>query len=166
MGLQTTRVFEFGSFRLDERERQLLCNGKPVPLTPKAFETLLLLVENSGHAVDKDSLMQRVWPDSFVEEATLAQNIRTLRKALGQSPSGSQYIETVPKYGYRFVAAVRQSLPDEPALIVERQSRPQVAVHGENAGAAGNQATRDLVTGPVAPRLKMDSRKRITWLFA
>src|SRR6516162_9028872 len=114
MGLQTARLFEFENFLLDERERQLLRNGEPVPLTPKAFDTLVLLLENGGHAVEKDALMQRVWPDAFVEEATLAQNIRTLRKALGQPASGGQYIETIPKHGYRFVATVRQSLPDEP----------------------------------------------------
>src|SRR5215831_13325089 len=127
MGLQTTRLFEFGSFRLDERERQLLHNGEPVPLTPKAFDTLVLLLENGGHAVEKDALMQRVWPDAFVEEATLAQNIRTLRKALGQCPSGNQYIETVPKHGYRFVGAVRQSLHNGPDPTKERQSRSPVA---------------------------------------
>ena len=171
MDLQTTRLFEFGSFRLDERERQLLCNGKPVPLTPKAFETLLLLVENSGHAVDKDALMQRVWPDSFVEEATLAQNIRTLRKALGQSPSGSQYIETVPKYGYRFVAAVRQSLPGEPDVIIERQSQAPVTVHeGAISGDNGGEGVGTASPQPAAPRggdsVKIDSRKRIIPLLA
>src|SRR5215471_15506937 len=127
MGLQTPRLFEFGSFRLDERERRLLRNGEPIPLTPKAFDTLVLLLENGGHAVKKDALMQRVWPDAFVEEATLAQNIRTLRKALGQSPSGNQYIETVPKHGYRFVGPVTQSLADEPDSIIERRSLSQVA---------------------------------------
>jgi DNA-binding winged helix-turn-helix (wHTH) protein/TolB-like protein/Tfp pilus assembly protein PilF len=170
MGLQTTRLFEFGSFRLDERERQLLRNGEPIRLPPKAFDTLVLLVENSGHAVEKDALMRRVWPDVFVEEATLAQNIRTLRKALGQSPSGGQYIETVPKHGYRFVAAVRQSLPDEPELIKERQSRSPVAIHEEEAsGDLGPEAGRGaphLGTPAAAAWRKVDSRRRITWLLA
>jgi DNA-binding winged helix-turn-helix (wHTH) protein/TolB-like protein/Tfp pilus assembly protein PilF len=171
MGLQTTRLFEFGSFRLDERERRLLRNGEPIRLPPKAFDTLVLLVENGGHAVEKDALMQRVWPDSFVEEATLAQNIRTLRKALGQSPSGSQYIETVPKHGYRFVVAVKQSLPDESDLIIKRQSRSPVATQEEEASgdlsrAAADRPAAHRAAPPGAARIKMESRKRITWLFA
>jgi DNA-binding winged helix-turn-helix (wHTH) protein/TolB-like protein/Flp pilus assembly protein TadD len=170
MGLQTTRLFEFGSFRLDERERQLLHNGEPVPLTPKAFDTLVLLLENGGHAVEKDALMQRVWPDAFVEEATLAQNIRTLRKALGQTPSGSQYIETVPKHGYRFVATVRQAFPGEPDLITGRPSRSTVPALEEGANsdpghAAGDRAAPHIVTPPATARTKMDFRKRMTWLF-
>ena len=76
-------VFEFESFHLDLRERVLLRDGNAIPLTPKVFDTLLLLVQNSGHLVLKDDLMTTVWPDSFVEEASLSQNISVLRKALG-----------------------------------------------------------------------------------
>src|SRR5215471_2313833 len=153
MGLQTPRLFEFGSFRLDERERRLLRNGEPIPLTPKAFDTLVVLVENGGHAVEKDALMQRVWPDAFVEEATIAQNIRTLRKALGPSPSGSQYIETIPKHGYRFVAAVRQLVPGEPDLIIERQPRSPAVPDDEDKisnldGEANTQATPHVTGAP------------------
>src|SRR5215472_13807281 len=160
MGSQTPRVFEFESFQLDERDRRLLRNGVPVPLTPKAFDTLILLVENSGHAVEKDALMQRVWPDAFVEEATLAQNIRTLRKALGQCPSGNQYIETVPKHGYRFVATVRRAFPGEPDLVTERPSRPTVPALEERANsdpghAAGDRAAPHTVTPPATARTKM-----------
>src|SRR5581483_3869163 len=99
---------EFGAFRLSPEERQLFKDGKPVPLTPKAIEVLVLLVENSGSIVSKDELMQKVWPDSFVEEGNLAVNISTLRKALGDGSSDQQYIETVPKRGYRFVKEVTQ----------------------------------------------------------
>jgi DNA-binding winged helix-turn-helix (wHTH) protein/TolB-like protein/Flp pilus assembly protein TadD len=171
MGLQTTRLFEFENFRLDERERQLLRNGEPIPLTPKAFDTLVLLLENGGHAVAKDALMQRVWPDAFVEEATLAQNIRTLRKALGQTASGGQYIETIPKHGYRFATTVRQSLPDEPDLIIERSSRSSGVIDGDETSgdlgpAAGNRASTHLGMPAAAAWMKMDSRKRITWLLA
>lgn len=105
-GLPTERIYSFGLFRLNPIERTLLRAGHHVSLTPKAFDTLVALVERSGHVVEKDELMKRVWPDTFVEEATLAQNIFTLRKALGDSPRGLPYIETVPKVGYRFTATV------------------------------------------------------------
>jgi TolB-like protein/DNA-binding winged helix-turn-helix (wHTH) protein/Flp pilus assembly protein TadD len=108
MARQLKQLYEFGAFRLDSAERLLLRNGQPLPLTPKAYETLLALVEGSGHVLEKDDLLKRVWPDTFVEEATLAQNVFTLRKVLGDTAEGHQYIETVPKRGYRFVAAVKE----------------------------------------------------------
>jgi DNA-binding winged helix-turn-helix (wHTH) protein len=107
---QTRRYFVFGTFRVDVTERTLFGEKGAVPLTPKAFDTLLVLVENSGHVLSKDELMKQVWPDSFVEENNLAQNISMLRKALGEESSGQKYIETVPRRGYRFVAEVRESL--------------------------------------------------------
>jgi len=76
-------LYEFGPFRLDPAKRVLLRDGEPVPLTPKAFETLLVLVQNNGQPISRDDLMQAVWPDSFVEEGNLTQNIFVLRKALG-----------------------------------------------------------------------------------
>ena len=101
-------VFEFESFHLDLRERVLLRDGNAIPLTPKVFDTLLLLVQNSGHLVLKDDLMTAVWPDSFVEEANLSQNISVLRKALGDTTQNPRYIVTVPGQGYRFAAEVRR----------------------------------------------------------
>ena len=86
----------------------LLRNGEPVPLPPKAFDTLLLLVRERGNLVAKDRLLRELWPDSYVEENNLNQYISTLRKALGENGSGSRYIETVPRRGYRFVAEVRE----------------------------------------------------------
>jgi TolB-like protein/DNA-binding winged helix-turn-helix (wHTH) protein/Tfp pilus assembly protein PilF len=103
--------YEFGPFRLDPAERSLLRDGKAVPLTPKAFELLVLLVENRGHLLKKDELIERVWPNTFVEEANLAQNVSALRKALDDKNGGAQYIETVPKGGYRFTAAVGDHNP-------------------------------------------------------
>ncbi len=105
MSRLTKHFYEFGPFRLDVKERLVLHEGETVPLTPKAFDMLLALVENSGHLVEKNELMQRLWPDSFVEEGSLAQNISLLRKALGESES-QKFIETVPRRGYRFVARV------------------------------------------------------------
>src|SRR5438552_3186981 len=128
MSQQPNQIYEFGPFRLEPAERRLQRNGQPVPLTHKAFDTLLVLVLNHGHAVGKEELMQEVWPDAIVEEATLAQNISTVRKALGEDASGQQYIETVPKHGYRFVAAVRvrrSSVADSEALAPEKIAEEQ-----------------------------------------
>ena len=80
---QAKHLFEFGPFQLDATERQLLCEGEIVALTPKVFDLLLVLVENSGHTVEKDELLKRIWPDSFVEEANLSVNMTMLRRALG-----------------------------------------------------------------------------------
>lgn len=111
MSSRVREAYEFGPFRLDATERVLARDGENVRLTPKEFETLLALVRNSGHLMTKGELLKEVWPDTFVEEATLAQNIFTLRKALGRGAQGDdapQYIETVPRRGYRFVAGVRE----------------------------------------------------------
>ena len=105
---QPTIDFEFGPFRIDASERQLLRDGEVVPLTPKVFDVLLALVQNSGHILSKDEVMKLVWPDTSVEEGNLARNISTLRSALGERPRESQFIETIPWRGYRFMAAVRK----------------------------------------------------------
>ncbi len=101
------RTYTFGPFVLDTREGTLLREGRPVQLTPKAFETLVALVERSGHCLGKEELMRRVWPDSFVEENNLSQNISQLRRALqADGADDARYIETVPRRGYRFNATV------------------------------------------------------------
>src|SRR2546425_5720637 len=111
---QTKTSYEFGPFRVDERERRLLRNGEVVPLTPKVFDILLVLIQNSGHILTKDEVMKLVWPDTAVEEGNIARNISTLRNALGERPRESKYIETVPWRGYRFVAGVKE-VPAESA---------------------------------------------------
>lgn len=100
-------IYTFGPFHLDENERILLRDGKPVPLTPKVFDTLLMLVKGAHHLVTKESLIAALWADTFVDEANLTVNIANVRKALGEKASGQRYVETVPKRGYRFVANVR-----------------------------------------------------------
>jgi DNA-binding winged helix-turn-helix (wHTH) protein len=99
-------AYEFGAFCLDVAEQRLLCAGRPLPLTPKVFDVLRVLVQNHGHLVEKERLLAEVWPDSFVEEGALSRSISILRKTLGESDSGQKFIETVPKRGYRFVAVV------------------------------------------------------------
>jgi TolB-like protein/DNA-binding winged helix-turn-helix (wHTH) protein/Flp pilus assembly protein TadD len=116
------QIYEFGEFRIDPDERLLLRDGKAVPVTPKAFETLLALVENSGHVVKKDDLMKRVWPDSFVEEVNLAQNVSAIRRLL--NANGHQYIETVPKLGYRLIVKARVvSEPEEEPALPEHERK-------------------------------------------
>ena len=109
MSASDKRSYEFGSFRLDAAEYVLLRDGQVVPLTPKVFEILLLLVQNSGHVVDKTELHKQVWQDAFVEETNLTKNISILRKTLSEGDGDTTYIETVPKRGYRFVVPVREA---------------------------------------------------------
>src|SRR6266403_5691999 len=101
---RTNAVYEFGPFRLEVREHRLVREGRPVPLTGKAFETLRVLVERHGTLVSKSDLMNAVWPETTVEENNVDRNISALRKALGENPDGRQYIDTVPRAGYRFIA--------------------------------------------------------------
>ena len=96
---QARHIYEFGPFRLIPEERQLLRDNQPVPLTPKSLDLLVVLVENSGHLLEKGELMKRIWPDSFVEEANLSVKMSALRRALGEGPNEHQYVETVPRRG-------------------------------------------------------------------
>ena len=112
MPLTINHFYRFGEFTLDADQRVLLREAKPVPLTPKAFNTLLMLVENSGRIVGKEELMSRLWPDTFVEDANLTFNVQQLRKSLGDSARRPRYIETVARRGYRFIAEVEEVLSD------------------------------------------------------
>jgi DNA-binding winged helix-turn-helix (wHTH) protein/TolB-like protein len=107
MGDESKHFYEFGRFRIDTAQRLLLRDQEIVSLTPKVFDMLLTLVESSGEVVSKDSLMKKVWPDTFVEDGNLTQNISLLRKALGEGQNGHPYIETVARRGYRFAAPVK-----------------------------------------------------------
>jgi DNA-binding winged helix-turn-helix (wHTH) protein/TolB-like protein len=131
MQVPSRRIYEFGPFRLDAGEHLLLKDGRPVSLSPKAFDTLLVLVENRGHLVQKEDLMSSVWPDAVVEENSLNRSIYVLRKALGESDGGPKYIETVPKRGYRFVAGVVDAQADETALIMERHTSSEIVTEEE-----------------------------------
>src|SRR5215471_19935677 len=119
-------VYTFGEYRLDTAERLLLRAGEPVPLAPKAFDMLVVLVKHSGHLLSKDQLMQEVWPDTFVEEVNLSVNISALRKVLGQGESGGNFIDTVARRGYRFTAPVTE-LDDDADLVVHNRIRARIA---------------------------------------
>lgn len=120
---QTSIVYEFGPFRLEAREHRLVRDGRPVPLTGKAFSTLCVLVERHGTLVSKQDLMAAVWPETSVEENNLDRNISTLRKALGEQANGESFIETVPRVGYRFAAPVTEA-GAEPSSAPAASSSP------------------------------------------
>jgi DNA-binding winged helix-turn-helix (wHTH) protein/tetratricopeptide (TPR) repeat protein len=122
MSHQPDHIYEFGPFRLDIAERKLLRDGEGIPLQPKAFDLLHVLVEHHGHLLEKDELLKVVWPDTIVEEVNLANNISVLRKALGEDGNGQRFIETVPRRGYRFIAGVRQiqhaTVEEDPPIAI------------------------------------------------
>ncbi|MEP7149065.1 MAG: winged helix-turn-helix domain-containing protein, partial [Acidobacteriota bacterium] len=122
--------YDFRSFRLNVAERQLLRRNSPIPLTPKAFDVLALLIQRRGHLVGRDELLESVWADSFVEEQNITRVIHTLRRALGENDSGDKFIETVAKKGYRFVADVTE--------VHEPEGSKQENVNGK-AAFSGNK---------------------------
>src|SRR5882672_8467444 len=122
--------YEFGQFRIDAGERLLLREGQPVPLAPKVFDTLLALVKDRGHVLEKERLMKELWPDTFVEESNLTYNISQLRKTLGDS-AGERYIETIPRRGYRFTAPVREGDEETAAVIIEERSQSHTVIEEE-----------------------------------
>src|SRR5439155_17436605 len=131
MPQETKHFYEFSSFRIDAARRVLFMQGTPLLLPPKVFNTLLILVERRGQVVEKDELMKLLWPDSFVEEANLTQNVSLLRKLLGESPNDHRYIVTVPGRGYRFVAEVAESGDEETDIIVKERTRSRIVITQE-----------------------------------
>ncbi len=150
MSQETKRFYEFDRFRIDLTERVLLCEGEMAPLTQKAFEVLLALIERRGRIVGKEELMEKVWPDTFVEESNLAQNIYTLRKTLGQAADGEGYIVTVPRRGYRFAAEVREILEEDrpPSESAPKESDINVATRDSGSAAVAAVATLSQQTAP------------------
>ena len=142
--------YRFGEFRIDCDERSLEMSGNTVPLTPKAFDTLAILVRNAGKVLSKERLMTEVWQDAFVEENNLAQNISILRKALGEDGQ-TKYIETVPKYGYRFVADVTPDAPEEEVIETVRGR-----IYLSDAGA-GSSVALSLREPGVLPKLRPET---------
>jgi TolB-like protein/DNA-binding winged helix-turn-helix (wHTH) protein/Flp pilus assembly protein TadD len=148
MSKQAEDLLEFDVYRIDVGQRVLLSRGNPVLLSPKVFDTLLVLAEQPGRVLQKDYLLKKVWPDSFVEEGSLARNVHTLRRVLGPAPDGQEYIETIPTRGYRFKALVRRvsdehaapaspdGVPDEVPTEADGRGLPEAIGH-ERAQADG-----------------------------
>lgn len=132
MSLAVKHFYEFGSFRLDPEERTLMRQDRPVPLTPKVWEMLLVLVQNHGRIVSKEQLMNRLWPDTFVEESNLTFSIRKLRQALGDDAHKPEFVETVARRGYRFIMPVAEVLTNVDTL----ESRVNVRLNGANPKSA------------------------------
>jgi|SRR2546422_171418 len=119
-------IFEFGNFNVDAAKRLLLKgDGETVPLMPKAFDTLLYLVEHNGKVIEKDELMSAIWKDTIVEENNLTQNISILRRVLGERHGENRFIATIPGHGYKFVAEVRK-------IDAAEKSEPSAAAGGSN----------------------------------
>ncbi|MBI1762569.1 MAG: winged helix-turn-helix domain-containing protein [Acidobacteria bacterium] len=151
--------YEFGGFRFDAAQRTLLCAGRPVALTPKNLETLLVFLQHRERVLEKEELMTLLWPDSVVEENNLTQNISALRKALGEKPNEQRFIKTIPGRGYRFVAEVRELAPEaaEAETLIVQQSKVSVVIEeeendGEMERRGEGETLKALATSVPAPR--------------
>src|SRR6185503_13255810 len=146
--------YAFDEFVVDAEARTLVRAGEPVALTPKAFDTLLALLRRSGRLVSKDELLATIWPDTFIEEATLAQNVFTVRRALGSRADGGAFIETVPKHGYRFAVEVRPL----PAAPPPRVASPAVPPPLPLSLPTAPPVSSPLPPPPAAPALALPPR--------
>jgi DNA-binding winged helix-turn-helix (wHTH) protein/TolB-like protein/Flp pilus assembly protein TadD len=155
--------YNFGPFRIDTRERMLLCNGEQVPLPPKVYDTLLALVENSGHIIEKEELMKAVWPDTFVEDANLTVNISALRRALGERGSEHQYIETVPRRGYRFVSTVIRANDESADLFAEERGNTLAVIEEKGKFEPGDERLGDeTLSSPPPPSATLSRSRRFS----
>src|SRR5687767_11108939 len=143
-------LYEFGPFRLDPAEHILLRDGLAVSLRPKEFAVLLALVEHHGRLMTKDDLLQQVWPGQFVEEGNLNRHISSLRRVLGESSDAPQYVETVPKVGYRFVAPVREIRDRSADIVVERHTIARIVTEEEEEEEASGREVIESVSVPKA----------------
>lgn len=141
--------YEFDAFRIDTAERQLLREGELVSLTPKVFDLLLVMVENRGHTLSKDALMEQVWAGTFVEENNLSRNISMLRKVLSDDFQDSRFIKTIPKRGYRFEPDVHELLEEEQELVVEKRTRYSLALHENPSPVKSSLAQRAVAASAV-----------------
>src|ERR1044072_3732716 len=162
--------YEFAGYRLDVVKRLLLSEEAPVDLPPKAFDTLLMLVENHGTILEKEVIIKRIWPDTFVEEGNLTYYISLVRKALGESPGEHKFIVTIPKRGYSFVADVSRIFENSYTLIGKApellESPPEDSAFPETFNAPpaasvsiaeGSSANLDESVGPIKSGVKKAS---------
>ena len=154
MSRRVRHLYEFGPFRLDPEKPCLWRNGEPVALTPKAVETLLVLIRQNGKLVARKDLMDAIWPNTFVEDGNLNFNVSMLRKALGTDEAGEQYIQTIPRHGYRFSADVREVNEEVPALVVERYPSVGATIEERELGPPAEPKETEALTvvaGPPEP---------------
>ena len=160
-------AYEFGPYRLDLSKRVLMCAGETISLAPKALEILIVLVTHAGELVEKDELLKAVWPDTFVEESNLSQNIFTLRRALGDERAGPRYIETVARRGYRFIARVRpigaddNAAGDSPALAASERQVIAVLPFLNTSGDQELEYLAEGITDNIINNLSRVSRLRV-----
>src|ERR1044071_1989470 len=124
MTMLVKHLYEFRPFCLDATERELRRNGQKIVLRPKLFEVLLLLIENYGHIVEKEVILQKVWPNCFVEESNITVSISVLKKVLSEGGNDRRYIETIPKRGYRFTSTVKEIVEEDGSLTSTRNAVP------------------------------------------
>src|ERR1700739_4215079 len=167
-----TRLYEFAPFSLNPLKRIVLCGNEPVPLTPKCFDILLVLVEHSDEVLVKEELMERVWPNTAVEEGNLNRHISTLRKLLGESPNDHRYIVTVPGRGHRFVADVREVLEESATAMRHEPNGSGEAVeiatevHGKKAVVQPITAHAPVIVRPQVAAPRSFSQSRLVWAGA
>ena len=154
MSSPENQLYEFGPYVMDARSRILLKDGATVRLTPKAFDTLLVLVQHASQVVEKEQLLREVWPDIFVDEGSLSHNIHGLRKVFGDDSSAPRYIETIPKRGYRFVAPVKVSRNDP--VISDEVEEPHLPAEVEGPGVPAEH-------GPSKLHPETKRNNRIIW---
>jgi TolB-like protein/DNA-binding winged helix-turn-helix (wHTH) protein/tetratricopeptide (TPR) repeat protein len=142
---QPEDLLEFDAYSIDVGQRVLLSRGTPVPLAPKVFDTLLALAERPGRVLEKDYLLKKIWPETFVEEGSLARNVSTLRRVLGKAAEDQEYIETIPKRGYRFTGAVR---PMSAAHVAPADSGSLPEDVLSEGGREPSRAVEDVITRP------------------
>jgi len=165
MSQSSTRLYEFGAFRLDAIERVLWRGGEMIVLPPKVFDTLWVLVKEEGRVVSKSELMEAIWANAAVEESNLSQNIYTLRRALGVDEQGRQFIETVPRRGYRFAVPVR--LLDEAPNNVATVATVANGANGANGTAVADDLQSFAAAQPAAPSaLEKEIRSRSVFRLA
>lgn len=161
-------LYEFGPFRLDPTERLLVRDGHPVPLTPKAFDVLMVLVQHSGHLVEKRQLLEAAWPNSFVEEGNLSVMVYALRKAFGSDHGDPAYIETVSKRGYRFAAEVKliEYAPLPAPALIHRSSPVEAEVTSPTISASSSGWVQSAqLRLPETRWQRLEKRNRLLWLL-
>jgi Tol biopolymer transport system component/DNA-binding winged helix-turn-helix (wHTH) protein len=156
---QKRLVYEFDDFRLDAAERQLLRNGKAVPIPSKAFDLLLVLVERNGHLVEKDELYSRVWADQIVEESNLTVQMSAIRKALGEGKGQRSYISTIKGRGYRFTADVA-NLNEDKELVIETETLSRIVIEKEETTDTQGRRDATVSTAKALPEAEAKSLRQ------